>query len=70
MYFDNYIVFDDVWSYAIYDWWIDAFFILYWCIFYYALHALNDIEMGRNTYTSRFLSIWDFLSILAIMEIG
>ena len=57
MFFDDYIVFDEVWWYEIYDWWMDSFFVLYWCIVEYALLALNDIERGRNIYTSRFLSI-------------
>ena len=37
MCFDDYIVFDEIWSYAIYDWWMDAFFVLYQCIVEYAL---------------------------------
>ena len=44
MCFDDYIVFDEVWFYAIYGWWMDAFFVLYWCIVKYALLDVNDIE--------------------------
>ena len=60
----DYIVFDEVWSYGIYDWWMNAFFVLYWRIVKYALLVLNEIERGRNTCTLRFLSIWDFLSYI------
>ena len=64
MCFDDYILFDEVWSYGIYDWWMDAFFCTYWCVVEYALLALNDIKRGRNTCTLRFLSIRDLLSYI------
>ena len=57
MCFDDYIVFDGVWSYAIYDWWMDTYFVLYRYIVEYALLVLNDIERGKNTYIMRILSI-------------
>ena len=44
MCFDDYIVSDEVRSYAIYYWWMDAFFVLYRCIVKYALLVVNDIE--------------------------
>ena len=43
---------------------MDAIFVLYRCIVEYALLILNDIEKGKNTYTSRILSIYDFLSYI------
>ena len=47
MCFDDYIVFDEFWCYTIYDWWMDAFFILYQCTVEYALFVLNDFEKGK-----------------------
>ena len=64
MYFDDYIVFDEVWFYAIYDWWIEAFFALYWCIVEYALLVVNDIKKKNYIYFENFKRMSFFLSYI------
>ena len=61
MCFDDSIVFDEIWSYGIYNWWMDIYFfcMLSWGIVKYALLAFNDIKKGRNTWSLRSWRIWE-----------
>lgn len=51
MCFDDYILFDEVWYYEIYDWWMDAFFGLYWHIVESVLLACFKWHRKGEKYT-------------------